>query len=206
MNKENSNHCNTFLANDCNHISKSISDTKSAIELYEVFRGETDLSLKFKILLDERGLSLYDRTIKDHFTGSVLVVNNVTKKTLLTLHPRSGRWQQLGGHGEGENNPLTVSAREAVEESGIHDLSIFECPILIAPHEATGGCRTVPGEACWHYDICYLATTDSEQFETSDESLDLQWHTFDEVKNFVKEGSVDQRVVDMMENAVKVLE
>jgi len=55
-----------------------------------------------------------------HITASTLVVDDTTGRILLTLHPRLGRWVQLGGHCEDADTDIVAAAlREATEESGI---------------------------------------------------------------------------------------
>jgi 8-oxo-dGTP pyrophosphatase MutT (NUDIX family) len=108
-----------------------------------------------------------------HVTGSALVLDHTGTHTLLTLHPRFGRWLQLGGHCE-PTDPDIVSAalREATEESGIHDLSID--PVLAALHVHPVTCSL--GVPTRHLDMQFIvhAPADAE-IAVSNESLDLQW-------------------------------
>jgi 8-oxo-dGTP pyrophosphatase MutT (NUDIX family) len=108
-----------------------------------------------------------------HITGSALVLDHTGTHTLLTLHPRFGRWLQLGGHCE-PTDPDIVSAalREATEESGIHDLSID--PVLAALHVHPVTCSL--GVPTRHLDMQFIvhAPADAE-IAVSNESLDLQW-------------------------------
>jgi 8-oxo-dGTP pyrophosphatase MutT (NUDIX family) len=47
-------------------------------------------------------------------TASTLVVDDAAQKVLLTLHPRFGRWLQLGGHCEDTDVGIRAAAlREA---------------------------------------------------------------------------------------------
>jgi len=83
---------------------------------------------------------LYARTdaceracVPGHITASALVVSDSADQVLLTLHPRLGRWVQLGGHCEDADTDIVAAAlREATEESGIDGLSID--PVLGAIH------------------------------------------------------------------------
>ena len=54
-----------------------------------------------------------------HVTGSALVVDRTATRVLLTHHAKVGRWLQLGGHADGDPDPLAVACREATEESGL---------------------------------------------------------------------------------------
>ena len=71
--------------------------------------------------------------VPGHVTGSALVLDHTGTHALLTLHPRFGRWLQLGGHCEETDADIVAAAlREATEESGIDDLTID--PELAALH------------------------------------------------------------------------
>ena len=51
--------------------------------------------------LDARPDDACDRScVPGHLTASALVLDAAGERTLLTLHPRVGRWIQLGGHCE----------------------------------------------------------------------------------------------------------
>ncbi|MGH3562586.1 MAG: NUDIX domain-containing protein, partial [Mycobacterium sp.] len=68
-----------------------------------------------------------------HITASTLVFDDTGGRVLLTLHPRLGRWVQLGGHCEDADADIVAAAlREATEESGIAGLRIE--PGLAAVH------------------------------------------------------------------------
>ena len=46
-------------------------------------------------------------------------------RVLLTLHPKVGRWLQLGGHVEiGDASLREAARRETIEEGGIADVTI----------------------------------------------------------------------------------
>ena len=114
-----------------------------------------------------------------HVTGSAVVVDRSMSHVLLTLHAKIGRWLQLGGHADGDPDPLAVACREAAEESGltvaplrtdIVDLDIHRIP-------ARGG-----DPDHHHYDCRFLLRTQhAESFTTTAESIALKWVAFDDV-------------------------
>lgn len=111
--------------------------------------------------------------VPGHVTASALVLDHIGRATVLTLHPRLGRWVQLGGHCE-ESDPDIVSAalREAREESGIDGLTIDEVPAAVHVHALT--CSL--GVPTHHLDIQFVAhAPKGAQIARSDESLDLRW-------------------------------
>lgn len=122
-----------------------------------------------------------------HLTASAVVVDPARSATLLTLHPRIGRWVQLGGHCEPEDVTLQSAAlREATEESGIAGLSIAGAPLQLDVHPLTcsGGVPTR------HLDVRYLVTApEYAQEAISDESDDLQWFAFDDLPDGIDEST-----------------
>lgn len=54
-----------------------------------------------------------------HLTGSMLITNPERTRVLLMLHKKFQRWQQFGGHCDGEIDVRNVAIREFHEESGI---------------------------------------------------------------------------------------
>lgn len=108
-----------------------------------------------------------------HITASALVVSAAGDATLLTLHPRVGRWLQLGGHCEESDTTLAGAAlREATEESGIAGLRISPVPIHLDVHPIT--CSL--GKPTRHFDVRFLVRAPVHAEPTlSSESLDLRW-------------------------------
>jgi 8-oxo-dGTP pyrophosphatase MutT (NUDIX family) len=111
--------------------------------------------------------------VPGHVTGSALVLDHTGTHALLTLHPRFGRWLQLGGHCE-STDPDIVSAalREATEDSGIDGLTID--PALAALHVHPVTCSL--GVPTRHLDMQYIVHAPAgAEIALSDESLDLRW-------------------------------
>ncbi len=111
--------------------------------------------------------------VPGHITASVAVLDHTGTKVLLTLHPRLGRWVQLGGHCEPEDLDITAAAlREGIEESGIAELEIS--PSLVAIHVHPLTCSL--GVPTRHLDLQFVARAPaSAEIAISDESLDLRW-------------------------------
>jgi 8-oxo-dGTP pyrophosphatase MutT (NUDIX family) len=112
-----------------------------------------------------------------HLTASALVVDHERRNVLLTLHPRVGRWIQLGGHCEPEDATLAAAAlREAGEESGIQDLELDPEPLHLDVHPIT--CSL--GVPTRHLDVRYLVAAPRGAIERiSEESRDLRWWPLD---------------------------
>ena len=112
-----------------------------------------------------------------HITASTIVLSPDHRLVLLTLHPRVGRWVQLGGHCEPGDPSLAAAAlREATEESGIADLRLDPDPVHLDVHPIT--CSL--GVATRHFDVRFLATAPEQAVPVrSAESVDLRFFPVD---------------------------
>lgn len=111
--------------------------------------------------------------VPGHVTASSLVLDHTGTRVLLTLHPRVGRWVQLGGHcDDGDRDIVAAALREATEESGIDGLRID--PGLAAVHVHPVTCSL--GVPTRHLDLQFVAHAPAgARIAISDESDDLQW-------------------------------
>ncbi len=117
--------------------------------------------------------------VPGHITGSALVLDHSGRHALLTLHPRFGRWLQLGGHCEPSDESIVAAAlREATEESGIDGLTIAAEPAALHVHPVT--CSL--GVPTRHLDVQFVVRApEGAEIVRSDESLDLRWWPLDEL-------------------------
>ena len=112
-----------------------------------------------------------------HLTGSTLVVDATGTRALFTLHPKVGRWLQMGGHCEPGDPDLAATARrEAVEESGIDGLVLLPGPVDLDIHSL----QCPKGHPNRHLDVRWLAVAPAgATARPSDESPDLRWFPLD---------------------------
>ncbi len=115
-----------------------------------------------------------------HVTGSAFVVCPRTGQVLLHHHRRLDRWLQLGGHDDGERDPLATALREAREESGLTDLAPLLSGILDVDVHGIPAGRGEPAHL--HLDVRYALATASPGALRRDEaeSLDLGWFGLEE--------------------------
>ncbi|HEY9476322.1 MAG TPA: NUDIX hydrolase [Mycobacteriales bacterium] len=140
----------------------------------------------FLALLDARSDAVWRSCEPGHLTASAMVVDPSRRAVLLTLHPRVGRWLQLGGHLEpGDDSVAAAALREATEESGIDGLRLDPVPVDLDVHPIT--CSS--GVPTRHLDVRYLAVAPAGAVEVcSDESDALAWFDWD---NLPDEVAVD---------------
>lgn len=127
-----------------------------------------------------------------HITASSIVLDTEHRNVLLTLHPRVGKWIQLGGHCE-ENDETVVDAalREATEESGIPGLRID--PELLSAHTHPITCSL--GVPTRHLDLRFLVTAPTGARPVrSDESTDLRWWPVDALPEEAEHETIEHMV------------
>ncbi|HYG03778.1 MAG TPA: NUDIX hydrolase [Chryseosolibacter sp.] len=138
----------------------------------------------------------FQRThLPGHVTGSAWVINEDRDRVLLTHHAKLNRWLQPGGHADGDENIISVASREALEETGLKSLRLFDENIfdidvhLIPAHKEMS--------AHYHYDIRLLLEASSEEaFTVTEESHALAWIHLDEIETITEKNSSILRMRD----------
>jgi len=153
-----------------------------------------DESLRHTMLafLDSAPLGCLREHAPGHITASSLVLSEDRRQVLLTLHPRVGRWIQLGGHCEAADETVVGAAlREATEESGIAGLRID--PLLLSAHTHPITCSL--GVPTRHLDLRFLVWAEVGAMPVrSDESQDLRWWPVDDLPDGAEKETIDHLV------------
>jgi len=132
----------------------------------------------------------FERSLQiGHITASALIVNTLRTHILMTHHHKLEKWLQLGGHSDGDPDPLNVALREAEEESGIKGIipvskDIFDVDVHPIPAR-----KNEPEH--FHYDIRFLfEANDSHELTITAESKDLAWIPLYTIENYITEESI----------------
>ncbi|QBX56394.1 NUDIX domain-containing protein [Nocardioides seonyuensis] len=145
---------------------------------------QAQLRERYVALLERRHDAMSRDCRPDHLTASTLVLDESAERVLLTLHAKSGRWFQLGGHVEPGDSTLAGAAlREALEESGLTagDLVLDPTPVVLDAHDVP---FCWPGEGVQHLDVMFVARARAgADHVLSQESLDLAWWPVDSLPN-----------------------
>ncbi|MFB6894474.1 NUDIX hydrolase [Kitasatospora sp. NPDC056327] len=146
--------------------------------------GQDELRRSYLRHLAEQPEGLFRSCLPAHITASAVVVDPAAGRVLLTLHPKVGRWLQMGGHCEPGDPGLAAAAlREATEESGIPGLALLAtdgapAPVRLDRHQVR--CTGKDRPESTHLDVQYVAVAPPGARELiSEESLDLRWFGYD---------------------------
>ena len=126
--------------------------------------------------------------IDGHFTGSCWLLSPDESALLMTHHKKLGKWLQLGGHADGEQDLLQVALQEAREESGINNIDvIFPGVFDLDIHEIPARGKE---PAHLHLDLRFALRAAHWDCVVSDESHDLAWVSLSELERYTIETAI----------------
>jgi 8-oxo-dGTP pyrophosphatase MutT (NUDIX family) len=124
-----------------------------------------------------------------HITASALIVNTRRTHTLMTHHHKLEKWLQLGGHSDGDPDPLNVALREAEEESGVQGIRPVSKEIFDVDVHPIPARKNEPEH--FHYDIRFLfEADDTHELTITSESKDLAWIPVKDIEQYSTEESI----------------
>jgi 8-oxo-dGTP pyrophosphatase MutT (NUDIX family) len=133
----------------------------------------------------------WSRATALHLTGSAVIVDPAAGRVLLRWHERQQAWLQVGGHADpGEDDPLAVALREAIEETGLIDLVPWPDRalrhVVIVPVPAGRG-----EPAHEHADLRFvLATGTPQAVQAETPAAPLQWLTSEAAARLTSEPNL----------------
>lgn len=158
---------------------------REALRNYRPYNEQEEKDKEQILSFLERGDLVYTRESKDaHVTASAWVINREHSKILMAYHNIYDSWAWLGGHADGEKNPLLVAEKEAMEESGLQSVrpvteDIFSVEILTVSGHIKNGSYV---SSHLHLNVTYLLEADEEANlrEKEDENSGVRWFTVEE--------------------------
>jgi 8-oxo-dGTP pyrophosphatase MutT (NUDIX family) len=155
--------------------------------------AETEIARRFADFVHEHADCLLRTCAPGHITASAWIVDARGERALLTHHRKLGRWLQLGGHVDGEQQVERAALREAQEESGMRVFRFLRwLPELVPIDLDVHGIPARRGEpAHEHWDVRFWLQAEAGQdIVRSDESNDLRWFAAAELAAATVEESV----------------
>lgn len=158
---------------------------------------ERDRAVLLRLLRD--GADLWTRDNETaHLTASAWVVNGDRTKVLMAYHNIYDSWSWLGGHADGDRDPLAVALREVREESGLQNVrpaseDLFSLEILtVDGHEKRG--RYVSSHL--HLNVTYLVEADEAESLAvkPDENSAVAWFGLEEAVEASSEPWFRERI------------
>ena len=126
-----------------------------------------------------------------HFSSSAIVVNEQMDKVLFAYHNIYDSWGWVGGHNDGNPDPLAVAIEEAKEETGISDVrpyseDIFMVDVIYVFNHIKHG-KYVNDHL--HLNVTFLLIADEQQQLQikPDENSGVAWFELDEVFDKITE-------------------
>jgi 8-oxo-dGTP pyrophosphatase MutT (NUDIX family) len=152
-------------------VSPLHADAVAALSRWRAPDAEQEtLRLAYLAHLAQHGDGVWRSCAPAHVTASMVILDQTGRNTALVLHNRLNRWVQPGGHCEPGDLTLAAAAlREALEETGLVDLSCGTEPVMLSRHGAPCGVET-------HLDVQFLGVSPTGQTPVvSEESRDVRW-------------------------------
>jgi 8-oxo-dGTP pyrophosphatase MutT (NUDIX family) len=179
------------------------SDVQSVLNRFEHRDpAQVQKALEYRDFVHGHDDAIWRSCAVGHVTASAVVMDALSGSVLLTLHPKVGRWLQLGGHLEASDVSLRSAAlREVDEESGIRMGAITAAPVRLDRHPVPCG-RNADGSVrgSVHWDVQYVVRLMGTPDPTiSNESDDLRWFAPDALPE------VDSTVAALIDDAQRAL-
>ena len=150
-----------------------------------------------EVMLDfiENNSDYLERTNKvAHMSSSAIVVNKQMDKVLFAHHNIYNSWGWVGGHNDGDDNPLRVAIRETKEETGLENVTpysedIFIIDIIVVFNHLKHG-KYLNDHLHLNTTHLLIADENDEVFVKPDENSGVQWFDIETVMDYVTEERI----------------
>lgn len=143
---------------------------------------------RFRSLLQNHSNAFERDCWAGHITGAAWLLSPSLDRVLMTHHRKLDRWLQLGGHSDGDPDPLAVARREAEEESGLEVAPLGPGLLDIDIHSIPAR-KSDPEHL--HFDLRFaFVSTSGSDYQVSEESHELAWVDLVDFERFTHEPSL----------------
>lgn len=180
---------------------------KQLIDLLESYKPYNEQEERDKAsfiqFLSRNDDALHRSNLAGHVTSSAIVVNPEMTKILFAFHNIYQSWSWVGGHNDGDIDPLFVAQKETKEETGIKTVypyseDIFMIDVVHVTNHIKKGVF-VPDHL--HYNITYLLIADEAQELTiqEEENSGVKWFSLESLFDHVDE----ERMIPIYQKAIE---
>lgn len=134
---------------------------------------------------------LYRSNLVGHFTSSAIIINKERTKVLFVHHNIYNSWAWVGGHMDGDDDPLYVAIKEAKEETGLQNVKPISNEIAgidsIYVMQHTKNNRHISDHL--HFNITFILEADEKEHTQvkEDENSGVRWFLFEDIYKYVSE-------------------
>lgn len=145
--------------------------------------------------VDIIGDEILDRSSRmAHLTSSGFIMNKDLTKTLMIHHNIYNSWGWTGGHTDGDRDLLEVAIKEAVEETGISEISLLTDNMItldiipVPAHMKKGEYINVH----LHLNVTYVLIASEDEILTvkEDENSGVKWIPLEDLEKEVDESEM----------------
>ncbi len=127
-----------------------------------------------------------------HLTASAFITNKERTKVLCIYHNLYKSWGWVGGHADGDDDPLYVAKKETREETSLENFKVIDNkPISIEAIQVSGHVKKGKYVSPHiHLNITYLFEADEKDkiHILEDENSNIGWLTFQELLDNCEEA------------------
>ena len=174
-------------------------DLLQQVNAYVPFNEQEANDKKLLLQWLRSGKDIYTRSNQTaHLTASAWVVSPDRKQVIMGFHKLYNSWAWLAGHADGERDLLAVAKREALEESGLPEVTILSPNILsleiltVDGHEKRGA--YVPSHLHLNATFLFEADPGAPLQIKPDENSGVAWINVDDIAKKSSEPWFCQRI------------
>ena len=187
-----------------------MTDLITKIEQYTPFNEQEQQDKELILFCLKNNDNMFARENRAaHMTASAWIVNQDRTKVLMAYHNIYNSWSWLGGHADGETDLLKVALKEAMEESGIHNVhpvtnDIFSLEVLTVDGHVKRGNYV---SSHLHLNITYLLEADETEKLTVNEAENsaVSWFGLEEAVEASTEEWFQEHIYTKLNEKLSVI-